>query len=39
VPIEVPIYDAEMNLTEAGAATTLDDNDLQALLARLGGAP
>jgi hypothetical protein len=36
---DVPIYDAEMNLTESGAGTTLDDNDLQALLAKFGGAP
>jgi hypothetical protein len=36
---EVPIYDSEMNVTEAGAATTLDDNDLNALLAKFGGAP
>jgi len=36
---EVPLYDSEMNLTEAGAATTLDDNDLNALLAKFGGAP
>ena len=36
---EVPLYDSEMNLSEAGAATTLDDNDLSALLAKFGGAP
>ncbi|HEX7836044.1 MAG TPA: hypothetical protein VF469_01210 [Kofleriaceae bacterium] len=36
---EVPLYDSEMNLTETGAATTLDDNDLNALLAKFGGAP
>ena len=36
---ELPIYDAEMNVTEAGAATTLDDNDLAALLAKFGGTP
>jgi hypothetical protein len=35
---ELPIYDSEMNLSEAGAATTLDDNDLNALLAKFGGA-
>ncbi|HEX3766541.1 MAG TPA: hypothetical protein VHW23_47935 [Kofleriaceae bacterium] len=36
---ELPVYDAEMNLTEDGTATTLDDSDLQALLAKFGGAP
>ncbi|HMG53333.1 MAG TPA: sialidase family protein [Kofleriaceae bacterium] len=36
---EVPLYDFEMNLTESGAATTLDDSDLNALLAKFGGAP
>jgi hypothetical protein len=36
---EVPLYDSEMNLSEAGASTTLDDNDLSALLAKFGGAP
>jgi hypothetical protein len=36
---EVPLYDSEMNLSEAGASTTLDDNDLNALLAKVGGAP
>lgn len=36
---EVPLYDSEMNLTESGAATTLDDSDLDALLAKFGGAP
>ena len=36
---EVPLYDSEMNLSESGAATTLDDNDLNALLAKFGGAP
>jgi hypothetical protein len=36
---EVPLYDSEMNLSESGAATTLDDNDLSALLAKFGGAP
>jgi photosystem II stability/assembly factor-like uncharacterized protein len=36
---ELPIYDSEMNLTEAGAATTIDDNDLAAVLAKFGGAP
>jgi hypothetical protein len=36
---EVPLYDSEMNLIETGAATTLDDNDLNALLAKFGGAP
>ncbi|HEY0483589.1 MAG TPA: hypothetical protein VGD37_38990 [Kofleriaceae bacterium] len=36
---EVPLYDSEMNLTETGAATTLDDSDLNALLAKFGGAP
>jgi hypothetical protein len=36
---EIPLYDSEMNLSEAGASTTLDDNDLSALLAKFGGAP
>ena len=36
---EVPLYDNEMNMTETGGATTLDDNDLAALLAKFGGAP
>jgi len=36
---DLPLYDSEMNLTETGAATTLDDNDLNALLAKFGGAP
>ncbi|HEX8108056.1 MAG TPA: hypothetical protein VF516_10040 [Kofleriaceae bacterium] len=36
---EVPLYDSEMNLSETGATTTLDDNDLSALLAKFGGAP
>jgi len=36
---EAPLYDSEMNVSEAGAATTLDDNDLNALLAKFGGAP
>jgi len=36
---ETPLYDSEMNLTETGAATTLDDNDLNGLLAKFGGAP
>jgi hypothetical protein len=36
---DFPYYDSEMNVTEAGAATTLDDSDLNAVLAKLGGAP
>jgi hypothetical protein len=36
---ELPVYDSEMNVTESGASTTLDDNDLNALLAKFGGAP
>jgi len=36
---ETPLYDNEMNLTETGAATTLDDNDLNGLLTKFGGAP
>ncbi len=36
---ELPIYDSEMNLNETGAATTLDDDDLTALIAKFGGAP
>lgn len=36
---ELPIYDAEMNVTEAGASTTLNDSDLNALLAKFGGTP
>jgi len=36
---EVPIYDSEMNLTEAGGSSILDDNDLNAVLPKLGGAP
>jgi hypothetical protein len=35
---EFPFYDSEMNVTEAGAATTLDDSDLNAVIARFGGA-
>ena len=35
----IPLYDSEMNLSEAGASTTLDDSDLSALLAKFGGAP
>ena len=34
-----PLYDSKMNVTEAGAATTLDDSDLNAVLAKFGGAP
>ena len=38
--IEVPIYDSEMDVTDAGgAAGTLDENDLAALFAKFGGAP
>jgi hypothetical protein len=36
---EFPLYDSEMNVTEAGATTTLDDSDLNAVLAKFGGAP
>jgi hypothetical protein len=36
---ETPLYDNELNLTETGAGTTLDDNDLNGLLAKFGGAP
>jgi hypothetical protein len=36
---EFPFYDAVMNLTDTGGATTIDDNDLAALLAKFGGAP
>jgi photosystem II stability/assembly factor-like uncharacterized protein len=36
---EVPIYDSEMNLTEAGGSSILDDNDLNTVLPKLGGAP
>ena len=36
---EVPIYDSEMNLSETGTSSTLDDNDLTALLGKFGGAP
>ena len=36
---EVPIYDTEVNLTEAGGSSILDDNDLNAVLPKLGGAP
>ncbi|HEU4728626.1 MAG TPA: hypothetical protein VFT22_12070 [Kofleriaceae bacterium] len=36
---EFPLYDSEMNLTETGATTTLDDADLNAVLAKFGGAP
>jgi len=36
---ELPLYDSEMNLSESGTSTTLDDNDLTALLAKFGGAP
>jgi hypothetical protein len=39
VAIEVPIYDSEMNVTEAGFPGTLDENDLAALFAKFGGAP
>jgi len=38
-PVEFPFYDSEMNVTEAGTATTLDDSDLNAVLAKIGGAP
>ena len=34
-----PLYDSEMNLVEGAAATTLDDDDLTAVLAKFGGAP
>jgi hypothetical protein len=37
--VELPIYDSQMNLTETGGTTTLDDNDLAAALAKFGGAP
>jgi hypothetical protein len=36
---QFPFYDSEMNLSEAGATTTIDDNDLTALVAKFGGAP
>jgi hypothetical protein len=36
---EIPIYDTELNMSEAGATTTLNDSDLDALLSKLGGAP
>jgi hypothetical protein len=36
---EFPLYDSEMNITETGASTTLDDDDLTALLAKFGGVP
>lgn len=36
---ELPVYDAEMNVSEAGASTTLNDSDLTALLAKFGGTP
>jgi hypothetical protein len=36
---EIPLYDSEMNLSETGASTTLDDDDLTALIAKFGGAP
>jgi photosystem II stability/assembly factor-like uncharacterized protein len=36
---EFPFYDTEMNLTEAGAPTTITEDDLSALLAKFGGAP
>jgi hypothetical protein len=39
VSTEFPLYDSEMNVTEAGATTTLDDSDLNALLAKFGGTP
>jgi hypothetical protein len=36
---ELPFYDSELNLTEAGAATTIGEDDLAALLAKFGGTP
>src|ERR1041384_1354248 len=36
---ELPLYDNELNVTETAAATTLDDDDLNALLAKFGGTP
>lgn len=39
VATEFPFYDSEMNLTEAGAATTITTDDLNAVLAKFGGAP
>ena len=36
---EVPLYDSEMNVSEATTTSTLDDGDLDALLAKFGGAP
>ena len=36
---EIPLYDTELNLTELGGTSTLDDNDLNAALAKFGGAP
>jgi hypothetical protein len=36
---EVPLYDSQMNTSEAGTTQTLDDNDLTALLAKFGGQP
>lgn len=36
---EFPFYDSEMNLSEDVAATTLNDSDLNAILAKFGGAP
>jgi hypothetical protein len=36
---ELPIYDTQVNLTEAGGAAQIDDNDLTSLLAKIGGAP
>jgi hypothetical protein len=38
-PVEFPFYDSEMNVTETGTATTLDDSDLNAVLSKIGGAP
>jgi hypothetical protein len=36
---EIPIFDTELNVSEGGAASTLDDSDLAALLGKFGGAP
>ncbi|HWO24121.1 MAG TPA: hypothetical protein VNO30_35505 [Kofleriaceae bacterium] len=38
-PGEIPYYDSVMNMSESGASSTLDDNDLDALLGKFGGAP
>jgi hypothetical protein len=39
ISTEIPFFDNVLNMSEAGAATTINDSDLDALLGKFGGAP